>query len=454
MSDVANGVKKEFPDEEKRKRWQTETVRSTLSHSAANVSTLSSSAASVYCAMNQQQRQQHQFVGPHSPQDLYSYQRGPLHPDPYYAADVAHHQWAASTMGLSIPPIPEGVYTDMSGGGFPPTQTLLIRKRRRASSDVDYTEPSSDNDEQTSSLSTAAPPPKSRRKKRAASASKRTGKRFAWPDDLHRDFVTAIFATGLKHASPGQLADIMSMKTSAVSTEAVKSYLVKYRGKQADARNSFMSSYEAGQLAAAAGKPTSSQSDSTRQNDSTRHGSSASSTDDERTPSQTISKEQHGMLSLPKLTEDEAGSHLGASLGYLMGLLATLEQQLVAQRAATQLSSFRTAKSKSVGATMAHMHSVREHVRQVTGGAAGAATVVTAPSTVATEATNSTAEYHEQYQDHDLSSEITTHPPESPTNLRNKLMMQRHGSIDISSFDGLEHDDDDGENIFSFLNSI
>jgi hypothetical protein len=41
----------------------------------------------------------------------------------------------------------------------------------------------------------------------------------------------------------------MSMKNSSVSTDAVKSFLVKYRITQEEAKKSFLGSYEAGQLA-------------------------------------------------------------------------------------------------------------------------------------------------------------------------------------------------------------
>jgi hypothetical protein len=47
------------------------------------------------------------------------------------------------------------------------------------------------------------------------------------------------------------------------------------------------------------------------------------------------SSNQGGTLVLPKLTEEEKLSPLGASMGYLMGLYFSLNQQLMAQRAAS-----------------------------------------------------------------------------------------------------------------------
>jgi hypothetical protein len=195
MSRANEQKQREYPDEETRRRWQQEARRSTLvvPAAAANQS-VGSNAAYMYATMNQQHPQGH-LAG--RPQNMYAYQHGPPYPnDQMMFAEAMHHQWACNAMNLSIPPIPKGAYADMSGGGYAPAHTVVLRKRRRDSS-VDYTEPTSDADEPTSSLSTAGPKPR-RSKKKSASNSKKTGKRFAWPEDLHRDFVTAIFATGLK----------------------------------------------------------------------------------------------------------------------------------------------------------------------------------------------------------------------------------------------------------------
>jgi hypothetical protein len=124
------------------------------------------------------------------------------------------HQWACESMGLSVPPIPESAYMEMSEAGYDQQQAYHhdddadaraagggSRKRRVASTSIDYSEPSSEpEDLDTSSVSTANVKA-TRRPKKAKAVSKKkrdTRKRFAWPEDLHKDFVSAIFATGLK----------------------------------------------------------------------------------------------------------------------------------------------------------------------------------------------------------------------------------------------------------------
>jgi hypothetical protein len=258
----------------------------------------------------------------------------------------------------------------------------------------------------------------------------------------------------------------MSVKSKTVPTDAVKCFLFKYRARHEDVRKNFHSSYEAGQAAAAK------RSRSNRSSADKDASDDSQSTEDDRPPV-ILGKEQHGLLSLPKLTEEEANSHLGASLGYLMGLLISLEQQLIAQRAANQLSSFRKisassassmgAAAPSIGATMATMHTVREQVRQLT---SDAATASTAPSTATIDTTTAASTVSQPPEDerndvaessstngHHQSMNDHSEEPVSPSAARARLMLQRHGSIDISSFDGMEENEDE-ENIFNFLSSI
>ena len=61
---------------------------------------------------------------------------------------------------------------------------------------------------------------------------------------------------------------------------------------------------------------------------------------------------QGGILQLPQLTEDEKQSHVGTSLGYLMGLFFSLKQQLLAQRA--------EANQRSGNNLYVHHHNVLE----------------------------------------------------------------------------------------------
>eukprot|EP00980_Cylindrotheca_fusiformis_P018067 scaffold5794_cov141-Cylindrotheca_fusiformis.AAC.3 len=72
----------------------------------------------------------------------------------------------------------------------------------------------------------------------------RWSKRFTWPEDLHRDFVSAIFDVGLKHCSPSTIIEHMP-KNPDITTERIKSHLQKYRIHRAKSKQEFMSSYEA-----------------------------------------------------------------------------------------------------------------------------------------------------------------------------------------------------------------
>jgi hypothetical protein len=44
-------------------------------------------------------------------------------------------------------------------------------------------------------------------RKKGHNTDGRWSKRFTWPDDLHRDFVSAIFDVGLKHSSPSSILE-------------------------------------------------------------------------------------------------------------------------------------------------------------------------------------------------------------------------------------------------------
>ena len=184
---------------------------------------------------------------------------------------------------------------------------------------------------------------RSRKKKKSDG---RWSKRFTWPEDLHRDFVSAIFDVGLKHASPSALLEHMP-EHNQITSERVKSHLQKYRLHRAKSKKEFMSCYEAslsnyqasgikakslgsGEVAAhlaystmnepeevAPPAPIPSQVDALQDNAHEMIGTS-----------------RGGALILPKLTEEEKRSPLGASMGYMMGLFFALRQQLMANRAA------------------------------------------------------------------------------------------------------------------------
>jgi SHAQKYF class myb-like DNA-binding protein len=80
-------------------------------------------------------------------------------------------------------------------------------------------------------------------KKKSTANDSRWSKRFTWPDELHRDFVAAVFEVGLKHSSPSSIMEHMKQNPE-VTSERVKSHLQKYRLNRQKSRNEFMTSYD------------------------------------------------------------------------------------------------------------------------------------------------------------------------------------------------------------------
>jgi SHAQKYF class myb-like DNA-binding protein len=198
----------------------------------------------------------------------------------------------------------------------------------------------------------------------------RWSKRFTWPDDLHRDFVSAIFDVGLKHSSPSTVMEHMPPHEQ-ITTERIKSHLQKYRLHRQKAKKEFMTSYQqtmeqinadggvnnmtslaGGQVAAHLSYVSEHHPDpDTEAVDETDGGGRSASNDmanrneepkfqeeTSKNPSQvqqapTVAEEStQDVFFLPKLTEAEKVSPIGISLGYLMGLFFTLRQQLEIQR--------------------------------------------------------------------------------------------------------------------------
>jgi len=190
-------------------------------------------------------------------------------------------------------------------------------------------------------------------RKKSNDRDSRWSKRFTWPDDLHRDFVSTIFDVGLKHSSPSAILEHMPAHEQ-ITSERVKSHLQKYRLHRNKSKKEFMSSYDAslkkirsggvdrnsplsdGQVAAhltfsmvneadiaTGGGPNSHDND-----DELAFGENSQQTKD--------SNSQLGKLALPRLTEEEKKSPIGTSLGHLMGLFFSLNQQLMSQRAAKE----------------------------------------------------------------------------------------------------------------------
>lgn len=184
---------------------------------------------------------------------------------------------------------------------------------------------------QNSDASTNSSKPK--RKKKPSDNDGRWTKRFAWPDELHRDFVSAIFDVGLKNSSPSAILEQMPAHDE-ITSERIKSHLQKYRLHRSKHKSQFMESYDGALEKIQNGTMDSSSLD---------HGEAAAflthitmtSNDDNlglQPPPDPNSLVQSGILQLPQLSDAEKRSPVGASMGYLMGLFFSLKQQLLNQR--------------------------------------------------------------------------------------------------------------------------
>ena len=66
-----------------------------------------------------------------------------------------------------------------------------------------------------------------------------------WTAETHRSFVEAILDMGIKHSSPAVILEFMQTKSSAVTSERVKSRLQKFRKKNAQkGKSEFMAEYD------------------------------------------------------------------------------------------------------------------------------------------------------------------------------------------------------------------
>lgn len=244
-------------------------------------------------------------------------------------------QFVFPTQQLPDTPVPHFASTDNHEAQQVPSSGRTLRKRS-----VDKVEDDRSNDESTS---------RSRKKKKSDG---RWSKRFTWPDELHRDFVSAIFDIGLKNASPSALIEHMPAHDQLTS-ERLKSHLQKYRINRAKSKKEFMSCYDAslgnyqatgiktkslgsGEVAAHLAYATMNEPEETEpqaQMPEAHSNTTAEATHDMPSPM------RGGALVLPKLTEAEKQSPIGASMGYMVGLFFALRQQLMANRAAAAAAS-------------------------------------------------------------------------------------------------------------------
>jgi SHAQKYF class myb-like DNA-binding protein len=221
------------------------------------------------------------------------------------------------------------------------------------------------------------------RRKSEKDSDGRWSKRFTWPEELHRDFVSAVFDVGLKHSSPSSILEHMAPHAQ-LNTERIKSHLQKYRLYRAKSKKEFMASYDAsltqmqkkgldGFQSLAAGEVASYATFSVMKDDEMKEVPSSSAAisrapsshrppplpkqepDDgvdtasamnlKRPPASASGGISQDTIVLPRLTEAEKQSPMGASMGYLMGLFFSLRQQLMAQRAAAHEAALAAASS-------------------------------------------------------------------------------------------------------------
>jgi len=242
----------------------------------------------------------------------------------------------------------------------------------------------------------------SRKKGKTSDTDQRWSKRFSWPDELHRDFVSAVFDVGLKHSSPSAIMEFMRPNPD-VTSERVKSRLQKYRKNREKSRNEFMASYDSALERFQRRQQEQNQAPQGGQEDVENSGHSVSGGEAaalcthasfaERihasdggsvslvssvrsTPvtgiaptssvsqlSQLATREADGVgtLHMPLLTTEEKDGHIGQSFGYLVGLYQSLSRQLEESRRqggantdhvpSTQVSSY---QSQTVAAHQQH----------------------------------------------------------------------------------------------------
>ena len=282
-----------------------------------------------------------------------------------YAAASA----AGGTSLPQIPSIPPNAFPNAVDAKAVPVQQPDVTgrnlRRKRPNPATTTTTSSKDEQQRTSpapsNASSSTGRGKTRRKAKETDA--RWSKRFSWPEDLHRDFVSAIFDVGLKHSSPSTILEHMP-KHDQITSERVKSHLQKYRLHRIKSKKEFMSAYDAGlkqmnegthPLGAAAlnsGEVASFLTHSTihekevpeqpppqpapGQGNPQPHEPATVESEDQNSNRAKGNSNLQDVLTLPRLTEAEKQSPIGASMGYLMGLFSSLKQQLMVQRAAAK----------------------------------------------------------------------------------------------------------------------
>ena len=187
-----------------------------------------------------------------------------------------------------------------------------------------------------------------------------------WTEDIHKEFVEAIYEIGLRNSSPAVILENMTQKSNTITSERVKSKLQKYRNNREKSRQEFMEEYEAflhrvkaiesaGGAAGGAASPGAilelMGSNSLVGGDAAaflsyavmKEKEMAQSGDNEGSVLSTTLLKKGALefvenfcgagISFPQLTEAEKKSSLGVSMTFVMGLFLSVTQHVMRERA-------------------------------------------------------------------------------------------------------------------------
>ncbi len=259
------------------------------------------------------------------------YQAPSISPAPHEAHSLQHSNQ-----------LPDKVKVECDAQHFDSKIAPTLSKKGSSSSINDQQKMSSTDKQSMTGSASGSSTTKSRKK--SGGSDGRWSKRFTWPDELHRDFVAAIFEVGLKHSSPSTILEHMK-KHPDVTPERVKSHLQKYRLHRQKSKTEFMSNYDSTLVKIKSGEMDSYDVGSMNcaevaahlsHSTSNEHAVNANVKEQLYTDANTklsVASSKDSVLQLPQLTDEEKQSPLGASMGYLMGLFFALRQQLLNQRA-------------------------------------------------------------------------------------------------------------------------
>ncbi|KAL9190977.1 hypothetical protein ACHAXT_000683 [Thalassiosira profunda] len=251
--------------------------------------------------------------------------------------DLAQSSTPQTSLGAPpLPPLPRGVYRHHAQQGHGQPYTAASARPRRAAK-----RPRAAEEAPERVASAGRGGGGGRKKGKGSGADQRWSKRFTWPDELHRDFVSAIFDVGLKHSSPSAIMEHMAANPDLTS-ERVKSHLQKYRLNRKKSRAEFMGSYDSAlegfrKRGSDGGEGLGEGLSCGEAAALCTHESQIEPREGSRGPSpvlpvssasQVSVDEGAHVLRLPLLTVAEKDGPVGQAFGYLVGMYNALSRQL------------------------------------------------------------------------------------------------------------------------------